>query len=266
MSSVLPPQQPVFGSPFAPAGPAEGTTPDAAPTEVLAPAAPPDALAPAYRVPRVDLLPPEILVRRRFRHTQQRSVVALAALAAVLAGGCVLSAQDAREAADELAVAQARTAALQAEQAQYARAPQVYAQVDAAQAALRTAMASDVRWYTYLADLAVTAPEGLWLTTVTASVTPAASAAPVDPSAVTDPLAAAGAAPSVGTLTVGGTVTEEPQVASWLEVLDATPGLTGASTSSITRTAIGERSVLTYESAATITADALSRRFEQETN
>ena len=260
MSSVFPPQ-PTFGSP---AGPAE----DAAPTEVLAPAGPPDALAPVYRVPRVDLLPPEILARRRFRHTQQRSVVALAALVVGLAGGYVLSAQDRSEAADELAVAQARTAALTAEQAQYARAPQVYAQVDAAKAALRSAMAGDVRWYTYLADLAVTAPDGLWLTTVTASVTPSAgtATAPVGAAVVVDPLAAPGAAAPVGTLSVGGTAEQEPQVASWLEVLDATPGLTGASTSSITRTAIGERSVLTYESAATVTADALSRRFEQETD
>jgi Tfp pilus assembly protein PilN len=254
MSSSFP-TAPAFGQPAA----------DAAPTEVLAPAAPPDALTSTYQVPRVDLLPPEVLARRRFRATQRRSAVVLAAVAAALAGGYVLAVLDAGDAADELATAQARTAELTAEQARYARVPQVYGQVDAAQVALRTAMAADVRWYAHLGDLAASAPEGLWLTSITASVTPAATPGAV-PGTVVDPLAAAGAAPSLGTLRINGTVREEQQVAAWLDALDATPGLTGATTSGITRTAVGDQPVMTFESSATITADALSRRFEQGTN
>lgn len=247
--STLFPQGPGASSP-------SGSAEDA--TAVLPPTGPSTAIVPAYRVPRVDLLPPEILVRRRFVRTQRRSAVALVAVLAVITAGYAVQVRAAGEAADELAVAQARTASLQAEQVQFARAPQVYAQVEAAQAALRTAMSDDVRWYSYLADLTVTAPDGVWLTSITASVEPAA--------VVADPLAATGAAAPVGTLSIAGTVTEETQVADWLEVVDATPGLSGAATSGITRTAVGPRPVFAFESSASITADALSGRYEQETN
>ena len=55
--------------------------------------------------------------------------------------------------------------------------PVVYAQVDAAQAALRAAMATDVPWHRYLGDLAATYPAGVWLTSLNASVDPAVPSA-----------------------------------------------------------------------------------------
>jgi Tfp pilus assembly protein PilN len=254
----------VFGTAPTPGAVDAAERPVEAPTEVLAPTGPPDALAPTYRVPRVDLLPPEVRARRRLRSTQRSSAAVLALLVTALAAGFALSARDAGEAADELAAVQARTAALTAQQARYDRVPQVYGQVDAAQQALRTAMAADVLWSTVLADLASSAPDGLWLTTVNASI-----ATPATPDAVlgvVDPVTAAGTSAPVGTLKVGGTVREEGQVATWLEVLDAQAGLSGATTTGITRTAVGEQPVMTFESSAAITGEAFSRRFEQGTN
>lgn len=248
------------------------------PATVAAPAAPPAAAPAAVALmehddepvglfartsfapgagPRVSLMPAEIMTTRRVRRAQRRGVLALVAVVALLVAGYALVAGERAMAREDLAAAQQRSAELTVEQSRYARAPLVYAQVEDTQAALASVMAGDVRWYQYLADLAVTSPTGLWLTSWQAS-----AADPTLASATPDPVTGlpAAAAP-VAALTVSGTATNEPDVADWLDVLTATPGLAGSTVSSLTRTAVGEQPVITFDSSAAMTEAALSDRY-----
>lgn len=220
-----------------------------------------EALGVAYRIPRVNLLPPEIFEARRFRRTQ--GILGACVVATLMAVGGVyyLSQQRADAAGEELSTAQARTAVLQAEQAEYAEVPQVLAQVESAQLARETAMSTDVLWYRYLNDLALSYPAEVWLGNVTATVagpagTTGAAAVPV---AGADPLAT----PGIGTVTFTGTALDHPAVATWLDVLGGTPGFADPTFSSSQKTEIDGTDVVEFTSQVVITAEALSERYNR---
>ena len=221
-----------------------------------------DALGVQYRIPRVNLLPPEIHEARRFRRTQGALALCLAATVVVAGGVFYLSQQKADAAQEELTLAQARTTELQAEQAQYAEVPKVLAQVESAEAARATAMSTDVLWYRYLNDLALSYPAEVWLGNLTATVagpggTTGAAAVPV---AGANPLAT----PGVGTVAFTGTALEHSDVASWLDVLAGTPGLADPYFSSSQRSEIDGDDVVEFTSQVVVTEDALSHRYDRK--
>lgn len=163
-----------------------------------------------YPVARVDLLPPEILESRRFRQAQGWMVVGLVGVAGVLGVGYYLAVADAQQAAEELAVEQARTIELQAEAAQFAQVPAILASVDRAESALATAMASDIEWYRYLSQMGQSAPDTVWFQSITTTaIEPGALAA--------DPLAPQDTVAEVSTT---GRALSYPEVATWLDAMD----------------------------------------------
>lgn len=209
--------------------------------------------------PRVSLMPAEVLTTRRVRHAQHRGVLALVAVVVLVVAAYALVSGERSIARQDLAAAQQRSADLTAQQARYARAPVVYAQVADTSAALSSVMAQDVRWYDYLSNLAVTAPTGLWLTSWKATVADpaAASATPaVDPTT-----GLPFTANTQATLSFSATTSDEADVVSWLRLLTATPGLAGSGATALTRTAVGDQPVITFDSSASMTDAALSRRY-----
>lgn len=214
----------------------------------------PSVMAAAYAVPRVNLLPDEILAERGLKRTQAALGAVVLAVVGAIAGGFVLAAASASSAEDDLAVQQARTDVLNAEQAQYAEVPQVMGQVQAAQQARATAMATDVLWYQYLSHLSASYPKDVWVRDLTASVTPS------DPAAV----AAGLAQPGLGTLTVNGSSPVHTGVADFLDVGEATPGLADPRYTEATRVAIDGTVVVEWSSEFDLTPDALSNRYEIE--
>lgn len=208
-----------------------------------------------YSPPRVNLLPPEIAEERRFKRTQGILGLVVAGVVAGLAGGFLLAQAGADAAAQELAVEQARTSVLQTEQAKYAEVPRVLAEVEAAQNARATAMASDVLWYRYLNDLALTYPENVWLKDMTATI-----AVATGPAAGT----AATTQPAVGSLTFTGTSLQHSDVASWLDVLAGTEGFQDATFSSSTRGQIEQTDIVEFTSQVGLGSDALSHRYDRK--
>lgn len=216
----------------------------------------------AYTVPRVNLLPPEILQTRRFRRTQKLLALAVVGTLAAVGGLYYMAQQRADAAAEELAVAQAETSRLKTEEAKYAEVPRIIAQVDAAKGARDQALATNVAWYRYLNDLALTYPDTVWLENLTASVAApggTTGAAPV-PVAGSNPLAT----PGIGTVTFTGTALEHSDVASWLDVLASTKGFADAYFTNSARSQIDGSDVVNFTSQVVVTGDALWNRYESE--
>ena len=166
-----------------------------------------------YPVARVNLLPPEILEGRRFKRAQRWMALSVVGVVSAAGGGYHLARADAAEAAEELAAERARTAVLQDEVARYAEVPAVLASVDRAETALDTAMATDIEWYRYLAQISLSAPESVWFRSLTFSALPPGSTG-------SDPLAPAD---SVAQISVTGRAAAYLDVAAWLDALDAIP-------------------------------------------
>lgn len=223
-----------------------------APTEVILPTPRTGWAA----VPKVNLLPPEILEVRRFRRVRQGLGVAVLAVVAGAAIGTYWAQTEVDAAEQDLVTAQSTVSQLQREQQRYAEAPRVIAQVEAAQSARATAMASDVPWYQFLSRLAAAEPAGVNIASFTVSVTGAA------PTAATGPLAE----PGIGSIAMQGDASSYTKVASWLESVVRVRGLKGSTLSTATKQAAGEDQAadVTFSSGVVVTPEALSRRYERK--
>lgn len=213
-------------------------------------------------LPRVNLLPPEIEERQRFRKVQ--AGLGTGVLAAVAAVGALtfLAAGAVGDAQSELDAAKAKETQLQAERTQYAEVPKVYAQVEAAQAQLGQAMGQEVRWSYFLNDLSLKAPSKVWLTTMTVTQDvdgAAALANPTVPGATTEYLQK-----GLGTVTFEGFGYGHNDVAAWLDALAKQKGLTQPYFTKSAKEEIGDESAVKFASQATITEKALSKRYTEK--
>ena len=128
-------------------------------------------------LPRVNLLPPEIEVQRRAKKVQGALGLGVVAAAGIV-GVLVLAANgQVSDAKNQLEAEQARNSALEAQAAEYAEVPAVYAAVDVAETELTRAMNKEIRWSYFLNDLSLATPGKVWLTSVT--VTENVDATPV---------------------------------------------------------------------------------------
>jgi len=225
--------------------------------------APPAETGPAVQrsAPRVNLLPPEVVTRRQVRLAQRTGLGAVAAVVVLVAASWGVGAVRTGSAQDDLDAANSRVSALQAQQAEYAAAPQTIARLEAAQSARSTAMAQDVSWAAYVDSLARALPAGAWLVSVQSGLTsgPTSSAAT---SSGTAPGAATG---SLGPVTISASATSYEDVAAYLDALASVPGvsdpyLTGSAQDSTSGTPL-----VTFTVTAQMTEDALTHRFDTTT-
>ena len=209
------------------------------------------------RVPRVNLLPPEIIEARRFHRARAWliglvvGVVGLCGTATTLAQNEVASARSALE------ITRAETESLRKEQVRFTEVPKVSTELDAARAARGRALGSDILWYRFLTDLAVNTPEGTTLQSVSISMTTAAGA-----NTSNQPLTPTG----LGTIKVSGEATQFADVASWLEACARVNGLVGTTLQSAVRGDAGSGSAarVAYSGGAVISTAALSHRYDRK--
>lgn len=209
-------------------------------------------------VPRVNLLPPEILQNRKFAKVQRRLGVAVVAALGVCAGGYWWALTGVNDAQAELDVATATGQLLATEKAQYSEVPRVLAQVRAAEAARAAAMAQDVLWYRVLNDLALATPSTVWVTQATFTLAGGASSAAA-------PAADALTPTSIGTVTLSGEASGLPALASWIESLDALTPVDGAGvTNAQEKPDEGQtpKGQLTFGAGAVLSPGALSHRYD----
>lgn len=203
-------------------------------------------------LPRVNLLPPEIAERRRFRRTQYGlGSAVLVAIGAVL-GLLYLASASQHQAQSRLDAATAEHTRVQKEVTSYANVKDVYGQVSARETMLTTAMGGEVQWSRYLNDLSLSVPDNVWVTNLDAKGP--AVGAPQAP-------ATAGTAAGIGTITAAGTAFAHDDVANWLESLAKEKGYANPYFSNSAEAAIGSKKVVNFSSTVTVTPDALSGRF-----
>jgi Tfp pilus assembly protein PilN len=212
-------------------------------------------------LPRVNLLPPEIGEQRRFRKVQAGLGAGVLAAVGVVVALTLLASAAVSDAQGDVDAATAERAQLQEQQAQYAEVPLVYAQVEAAEAQLGQAMGKEVRWSYFLNDLSLKVPGKVWLTsmTVTQNVEDAAAAA-----VVAVPATGTYLTTGIGTVTFQGNGYAHNDVAAWLDALAKQKGLTQAYFSNSTKEKIGTERAVTFTSQATVTEEALSKRYTQK--
>ena len=211
-------------------------------------------------LPRVNLLPPEIEEHRRFRKVQVGLGAGVLAAVGVVGALTLAASASVNDAQSDLDAAKAQQTSLTAQKAQYAEVPLVFAQVDAAHAQLTRAMGQEIRWSYFLNDLSLNAPSKVWLEsmTVTQDVdgTAAASAAS---SAQTSYLT-----PGLGSVTFEGVGYSHNDVAAWLNALAKQKGLNQPYFTSSAKEEIGAQTAVRFSSQATITEEALSKRYTEK--
>jgi Tfp pilus assembly protein PilN len=209
-------------------------------------------------VPKVNLLPREILQGRRLARVKRAlgaGVGVTLVLCAAATGWAMAAASSAQEDYD---AAQSRGAILKTEQARYAAVPKVLGLIQAAGTARERAMSTDVLWYGFLSDLAVTTPKGVTLSGMQVALDA--------PAASSDPLVPAG----IGSVTFTGTAQHFPDVAAWLDAVGTVHGLDGSSLQSATRAgteaAQAAGSGVNFSSTITVTSKALTHRYDRKAN
>jgi Tfp pilus assembly protein PilN len=206
-------------------------------------------------LPRVNLLPPEILEAARFRRFQLAMVAAGVGAVAIVAALGVSAHSSVNKAKTDLASAQSTQSSLQSQLNSLQSVKDVYNQVAAKKAMLTQAMGQEIRWSYYLTDLSLKVPDHVWLNSVTASET--AGSAPAAP-------AVAAAVPAgIGTVTFAGVAFSHDDVATWLDALAKERGYTNVYFTNSTKAKLGVRDVVNFSSSVTLTQAALSGRYSK---
>jgi Tfp pilus assembly protein PilN len=211
------------------------------------------------QLPRVNLLPPEIVAAAQFRRFQLAMVAAGVGAVAIVGALAVSAHGSVGHAKTQLAAAQAEQSSLQNQLAGLQSVRDVYNQVDAKKAMLAQAMGPEIRWSYYLTDLSLKVPDHVWLTNVTAAETVAGGPTP-NASAQT----AASLVPTgIGTVTFAGTAFSHDDVATWLDTLAKERGYSNVYFTNSTKSQVGPRDVVNFSSSVTLTQSALSGRYSK---
>ncbi|MFN8077494.1 MAG: hypothetical protein U0Q15_19015 [Kineosporiaceae bacterium] len=213
-------------------------------------------------VPRVNLLPPEILEHRRFVSVQRRLGLAVLATVAVCVGGYWWSVTGVSAAQEDLDRANATSQTLTAEKARYQEVPRLLAQVRTVNEARSAAMAQDILWYRVLNDLALATPSGVWVDSATFSLSGAAGAAGGSAAAGQQDVLAPTA---VGSVVLSGRASGMPALAGWIESLDKVTPLDGAAVGSaevVDEPPAVAPNMVTFGATAVLSPQALSHRYD----
>lgn len=200
----------------------------------------------APRLPRVNLLPREVLEQERFRRVQyglSGAVLAAAGVVCVLYVAATGATADAQESVRE---ANAEHARLASATAGYREVTTVQARTATAEAALVQAMGQEVRYSRVLDDLATRMPGQVRLASVRLTQTgPGTTGGPGE----------------IGVGQLSGMAGSHDDVSRWLEVLAGQKGFGRPQLESATETRQGDAKVVQWTLRVPLTSAALSDRY-----
>ena len=203
-------------------------------------------LGTAVLLPRVNLLPPEIESRRRFRRVQTGMGAGVLAAVAVVGVLFVAAGSGVTDAESEVRAAQTEQTRLTTESAKFRDVTATYARADEAQRLLVQAMGAEVRYSRLMNELSLLIPEKVWVTEVSFAQT-------------VDPLVASTGA--LGIVTFAGMANQHDDVATWLDALAERQGFEDVTLSSSTEQLIGKRPFVKWSSTVDLGPLVLSGRY-----
>lgn len=210
---------------------------------------------------QVNLLPPQIYRRAQLRRARGQAGVAVAAVIAVVFVAFWMAMADKGSADSELAAAQQRLAAIDAQKKQFSDVPGVYNAIAKARNELATAMSQEVRFSSVLTDLGTTIPATASISSVMMAVGPGVSG-----SAGAKPggkQAGAASTTDLGSANFIGQAASMPDVAVLMDALAAQPQYSSVHLDSAQVT--GDGGYVNYTISAKFTEKALSGRFTMPT-
>jgi|SRR5579859_1547701 len=225
----------------------------------MMPDTPPAALPneSAIRYPEVfaNLMPEEVIIGRRARKLRQQIFAGLGVLVVLLAAWYAYSILQTSNAKSSLASTNRTATDLQTQQLKFG--PLLLAQQDSAaiSARLTTLMRGDVQWATLLDGLRHTAPKGVNVGTISATLVSGSQGASSTGGGL-GVLNSSGKG-SIGTLTMSGSASDKASVAAYVEAL---PGVTGVA-AAFPESVQGSGSSYTWTITAILTTDALGGRY-----
>ena len=199
----------------------------------------------------INLLPPEQAERSRAARRRAFLGFVLIAYLALLAAGWWLFNQRAMAVEQDLMDQQTINEAIQREINQLDDARQLARTFDDRVGQLNEALAVDVEWGRLLNDIGRLIPDTVWLNSFTATISTTQEEDD----------------PRYGSVVMSGVAFDYPDAATWLLTVDAAewPALGGAWVNNTAAGQIGQSEVVTFSSAASITAGALTNRAEDRT-
>lgn len=219
-------------------------------------------LALPYTLPRVNLLPPEVIERRQVRKAKTGVGVASLLVVGLVGGLFLLASAQKSNAEEELATEQARTAELRQEEAKYAEVPRIIASVEAARTARAQALQNDVNVALVLNNIASVYPATVWMDTMSIQINDSSeTAAPT----ATDALAETG----IGTFQFTGKTYENGKhthnsVAAWLESLDNVTEVSSPRLQQSTLSEVDSKIVTSFQNTGVLNEQALTHRYDGE--
>lgn len=204
--------------------------------------------------PRVDLMPPEVLHRRKAKATRLALGFGVVGLLMLVLAGAAGASILANQAQANLLADQTRTTELLAEQTEFTEIRTLQAQVDLAKAAQRVGASTEVDWKAYLESVQGTLPDGVTIQSVTVD-----SATPI--SAYEQPTAPLQGA-RIATVIFSATSPTLPDVPAWLNGLATLTGFADALPGSVTLDDV--TNVYTVAITMHINEAAFAQRFETE--
>jgi Tfp pilus assembly protein PilN len=217
------------------------------------------AIAPLeVRLPRVNLLPPEIVEQRSVRKAQFG--LGAAVVSSMLVVGALWGVAAAQEASAqrELDTQMVRQTKLNQDVTALAQVASTYNEIQQRRQVLSSAMSGEILWSRYLTDLSLLVPDNVWLEGMT--VTPAESATATGTGASFGPQAGPDA---VATISFTGVALTQADVTNWLQSIDRGKGFTNVyySNSTLTKLDNGAEAVK-FTSTVTVTTEALSGNYD----
>lgn len=206
--------------------------------------------------PRVHLIPPAVLERKKGKDLRRRLGIGVVGVIVLVAAGLGLATVSSAGSQNSLLTAQQTTTSILQQQAKYGVVTKVKADAAAIKSSQQLATSQEILWAPFYDKFAATLPSGATITNLTANLAgtgtngapaPAATAAP-DPS--TTPVA-----------TITGTISmKQAYISQWLNTLQTLTGFIDVTPTSVT----GSGSDYAVSITMHINSDALANRFTKD--
>jgi hypothetical protein len=203
--------------------------------------------------PRVHLLPPQVLARKKGRALRRRLGVGLIAVIILVVLGIGLASLSLASSQSALLTAQQESSSILQEQAKYGDVLKVKADAATIQSGQKQATAQEILWQPFISSFEATLPADASITTLSASID--------SPFAVAPPVTVPLEGPRVATVTATLAM-DQSDIAGWLDTLPALKGFVDVTPNSVTLVPDADNYAVSIT--LHLSKDALADRFTKD--